>query len=482
MTFTTFLFFGFLTLVLMGWYLLPGRGQRLWLLAANYVFYMWSAPALGLFLLASTALSYGAARWIGRLDRQGPRRAVLTGACLVHFGLLFACKYLQMLLDLAGILIPGAAGLQVQLLLPAGISFFTFAMTGYLFDVYRRKFQAEKNVLDYAIFVSFFPCILAGPIGKARSFLPQLKTRQRFEAARLKGGLLRFAYGMVQKLVLADNIGTLVNAAYGGKTVTPLTWIVLILLYSLQIYFDFAGYSNMAIGVAQAMGLQVSENFDAPYYSVSVTAFWKKWHMSLTGWFREYLYFPLGGSRKGQFRTCLNILIVFAVSGLWHGAAVHYVVWGLLNGLFQVWERMTSPLRSRLERRLVQPALRGSYLFLRWAVTYCLISLTWLCFRAESLHQLRFILGQVLGLFRTGLGGLELRALGLKPGMETVLLVCGGLAAAVDALRARGKPIRRLPNTVLPYYLVMAALLLTAALFGVYGNGFNPQDFVYFKY
>jgi D-alanyl-lipoteichoic acid acyltransferase DltB (MBOAT superfamily) len=484
MSFTTFLFFGFLALVLLGWYLLPGRGRRLWLLAANYVFYMWSMPALGLLLLASTALSYGAARWMGTPEQgsAGRRRAILTAACLIHFGLLFVCKYLQMALDLLGRVLPGAAGLHVELLLPAGISFFTFAVTGYLFDVYRGKTAAEKNFLDYAVFVSFFPCILAGPIGQARSFLPQLRERIAFDGTRLKGGLLRFAWGMVQKLVLADNIGTLVNAAYGGRIVTPLTWIAVILLYSLQIYFDFAGYSNMAIGTAQAMGLRVPENFDAPYWSASVTAFWKKWHMSLTGWFREYLYFPLGGSRKGKARTCLNILIVFAVSGLWHGAAMHYVVWGLLNGVFQVWERITAPLRSRVEARLQRPALRWLSLVLRWALTYCLISVTWLCFRAESFAQLRFILGQVLGLFRTGLGVLDLKALGLKDGMDLVLLIGVGLAAGVDGLRARGKRPDRLSKTVLPYYLVMVVLLTAAALFGVYGKGFDPQDFVYFKY
>lgn len=484
MSFTSFLFFGVLALILLGWYLLPGRGQRLWLLAANYVFYMWSLPALGLLLMAVTALSFGAARWMGEPDagRPGRRRAILTAACLLHFGLLFTCKYLQMALELLGRVIPGAAGLRVELLLPAGISFFTFAVTGYLFDVYRGKTAAEKNFLDYAVFVSFFPCILAGPIGQARSFLPQLKRRSPFDAAQLKGGLLRFAWGMVQKLVLADNIASLVNPAYAGTVVSPLTWIALILLYSLQIYFDFAGYSNMAIGIAQALGLRVPENFDAPYFSTSVTAFWKKWHMSLTGWFREYLYFPLGGSRKGKARTCFNILVVFAVSGLWHGAAVHYVVWGLLNGLFQVWERLTDPLRKRLDRRLEGSALRWPLLGLRWLWTYCLISLTWLCFRAESLSQLRFILGQILGLFRTGLGALDLRALGLRGLMVPVLLGVGGLNAAVDGLRARGKRITRLPNTVLPYYLVMIALLVTVALFGVYGAGFDPQDFVYFKY
>lgn len=484
MSFTSFLFFGFLTLILLGWYLLPGKLRRPWLLAANYIFYMWSIPALGLLLLASTALSYGAARWMGSPESgSGPRRrTILTVSCLIHFGLLFACKYLQMALDLLGRVVPGLGGLQVQLLLPAGISFFTFAVTGYLFDVWRGKIQAERNFLDYAIFVSFFPCILAGPIGQARSFLPQLREKHGFDAARLKDGLLRFAWGMAQKLVLADNIATMVNGAYGGKTVSPLTWIVVILLYSLQIYFDFAGYSNMAIGVAESMGLVVPENFAAPYFSTSVTSFWKKWHMSLTGWFREYLYFPLGGSRKGAARTCLNILIVFAVSGLWHGAAVHYVVWGLLNGLFQVWERLTDPLRKRLNQRLKRPALRWTMLLFRWLWTYCLVSITWLCFRAESLTQLRFILGQILGLFHTGLGRLDLYALGLQDLLIPVLLGLGGLNALVDGLRARGKRADRLSATVLPYYAVMAALLVTTALFGVYGAGFNPQDFVYFKY
>lgn len=484
MSFTTFLFLGFFTLILLGWYLLPGRGQRIWLLAANYLFYMWSMPALGLLLLGETGLSYGAARWMGGPGDgpQGRRRAILTVACLLQFGLLFACKYLQMTLDLLGMILPGAAGLHVELLLPAGISFFTFAMTGYLFDVWRGKTPAERNFLDYAVFVSFFPCILAGPIGQARSFLPQLKTRRPFAAEQLKGGLLRFAWGMLQKLVLADNIGTMVNAAYAGQITTPLTWIAVLLLYSLQIYYDFAGYSNMAVGLAQAMGLKVPENFDAPYFTTSVTGFWKKWHMSLTGWFREYLYFPLGGSRKGPPRTCLNILIVFAVSGLWHGAAVHYVVWGLLNGVFQVWERLTAPLRKRVEERLRAPALRGPYLVLRWALTYCLISLTWLCFRADSMAQLRYILGQILGLFRTGLGSLDLVALGLTKVMALVLLAWGGVAALVDGLRARGKRVERLQKTVLPYYLVMLVLLLTVAICGVYGAGFNAQDFVYFKY
>ena len=278
MSFTTFLFFGFFLGVLVLYYLLPHRLRKLLLLAASYVFYMWSAPALGAVLLGTTLLSYGAAFLIDPKKRSGRSRAWILGTCcLIHFGLLFVCKYLQMTLDLAYRLLPSIVPQKtVHLLLPVGISFFTFAVTGYLFDVYRGKYPVERNFLDYAVFVSFFPCVLAGPIGQARSFLPQLKQRVPFRSESVKAGVLRFVFGLFQKLVLADNIGALVNAAYGGTVISPVTWVAVILLYSLQIYFDFCGYSHMAIGLATALGFRVTENFNAPYYSTSVTSFWKK--------------------------------------------------------------------------------------------------------------------------------------------------------------------------------------------------------------
>ncbi|MBQ1678422.1 MAG: MBOAT family protein [Oscillospiraceae bacterium] len=484
MSFTTFSFFGFFLAVLLLYYLLPHTARKLLLLAASYVFYMWSVPALGLVLLGTTLLSYGAGRLLDPRRHAGKWRVwVLAGCCTVHFGLLFICKYLQMVLDLAFRLAPGLVPqTTVDLVLPVGISFFTFAVTGYLFDVYRGKLAAERNVLDYAVFTAFFPCVLAGPIGQARSFLPQLKQRIPFQAEAVKAGVLRFVFGLFQKLVLADHIGVLVNAAYGGAVLSPLSWIAVILLYSLQIYFDFSGYSHMAIGLARALGLRVPENFNAPYLSTSVSSFWKKWHISLTSWFREYLYFPLGGSRKGRLRTYFNILIVFAVSGLWHGAAVHYVLWGLLNGLLQVLERMADRPRKRLEQRCQSGARRVLWGAVCGMATYLLISLTWLLFRVDGLAQLRFILGQVLGLFRTGFGPLQLAELGMGRRLGLVLALSLGLCTAVDALWLRGCRMRRLTRSVLPYYAVLCALILLTAVFGVYGAGFDPQDFVYFKY
>ena len=483
MSFQSFTFFGFFLVVLAAWYLLPRKAAKPMLLAASYVFYLWAVPAAGLVLLLTTLLSYAAGRLLppGRADRS--RRWVLAGCCLVHFGLLFVFKYLQFALQLAARLLPGL-GLPTELSLaaPVGISFFTFAVTGYLFDVYRGKLEPERSLLDYALFVAFFPCVLAGPIGQARSFLPQLKKPVPFRAEQVKGGLLRFVFGLFQKLVLADNLGALVDAAYGGQVITPLTWIVVLLLYSLQIYFDFSGYSHMAIGLAGSLGLQVQENFNAPYYAASVTSFWKKWHISLTSWFREYLYFPLGGSRKGTLRTWFNILVVFTVSGLWHGAAVHYVLWGLLNGALQVFERMTAKPRSRLEARCRSPLTRAVYTLVCGVLTYCAVSLTWLLFRAESMTQLRYVLGQLLGAVHSGLGSLKLEALGMNDRLRTVLLAALALCAVVDLLWSRGIRMKRLTGSVLPYYLVVSALILATAVYGVYGKGFNPQDFVYFRY
>lgn len=484
MTFTTFAFFGFFLAVLILYYLFPHRVRKLLLLAASYVFYMWSMPSLGIVLLGTTLLSYGAAFLID--PKRGSRRSrawILAGCCLIHFGLLFVCKYLQMTLDLAFRLLPSLIPQRtVHLILPAGISFFTFAVTGYLFDVYRGKLPPERNILDYAVFVAFFPCVLSGPIGQARSFLPQLKQRIPFRAEHVKAGILRFVFGLFQKLVLADNIAVLVNTAYNGAVVSPLTWILVILLYSLQIYFDFCGYSHMALGLAGALGLRVPENFNAPYLSTSVTSFWKKWHISLTSWFREYLYFPLGGSRKGRLRTYFNVLVVFAVSGLWHGAAIHYVLWGLLNGVFQVFERMTAAPRSRLEAHCKGPLRKAAFGLVFGVVTYCLVSLTWLLFRVESLAQLRYVAGQVLGLFRTGFGRVQLAELGLTDPLRNVLLLSLALCTVVDVLWLRGIRMRRLTRSVLPYYAAVSVLILATAVYGVYGKGFNPQDFVYFRY
>ena len=476
-------FMMFFAFVLAGWFLLPARGQKWFLLAACWVFYALQSGGLLVLLLLSTLVSYLAARAMEQ-RALGRRKLWLWLGCLFCFGLLFFYKYfaffLGPVLRIAHLSLPAWTS---SLAVPAGLSFFTFSITGYLFDVYREKLPAERNVVHYALFTSFFPAILAGPVGMARTFLPQLRQRQTFDVERLKAGALRFVFGVFEKLAVADVIAVAVNAAYSGEqTVSGGMWLLVALGYSLQIYFDFAGYSHMALGAAEALGLTLTENFAAPYYSLSVRSFWKKWHISLTGWFREYLYFPLGGSRKGRARTYLNILIVFTVSGLWHGAAMTYVCWGLLNGVLQVLEMLVQPVTARLDHRLERSPLRFLRAGLRAAVTYLLISATWVLFRSGSLAQAAEIGGQILGILRFGFGAQTLADLGLTLRQQISLGGCLAVCAAVDAVSLRAPIRKRLSETLLPYYTAMFLLILATCLLGAYGDGFTAQDFVYFKY
>lgn len=484
MAFLSLKFILFFALVLTAYYLLPARGQKPFLLLASWAFYALQSGKLLALLLLSTLVSYGAALAVER-RALGRRKLWLWLGCLFCFGLLFFYKYFRFFLapvfSLFGAALPAWSE---SILVPVGLSFYTFSVTGYLFDVERGKCAAERSFVHYALFAAFFPAVLAGPVGRARDFLPQLRQRQAFDAGRVKQGVLRFCLGAFYKLVVADVIAIAVNTAYGGEvSVSGGMWLATALLYSLQIYFDFAGYSHMALGAATALGLKLTENFTAPYYSASVRAFWKKWHISLTGWFREYLYFPLGGSRKGRARTYLNVLIVFAVSGLWHGAAMTYVCWGALNGALQVLEMLLQPVTDRLDGALEDHrAPKLCRLALKTAITYVLISATWVFFRADSFAQARFIGGQILGVFRAGFGAQTLSALGLTLRQQLVLAAGLLFGGAADAVLLRRDALRELSETRLPYYTAVFLLVFAVLLFGAYGGGYTAQDFVYFRY
>lgn len=477
MSFTSPVFLAFFAVTALIYFLLPKRGQWVCLLLASYIFYLWQAPVFGLLLAGTTVLTYVLARLIAK----NGRRLWLVIGCVIQFGLLFFYKYLEFFLGLFMELLHLGTPPTVGLALPIGISFFTFAVTGYLFDVYRGKTEAETNFLRYAVFVSFFPSLMAGPIGRAREFLPQLSKKHRFRLSCFKAGILRFLFGMLEKMVIADTIAIAVNTAYGGAELSPLTWLFVIVLYSLQIYFDFAGYSHMALGIAAALGFRLPENFAAPYYSLSVRSFWKKWHMSLTAWLREYLYFPLGGSRKGALRTYANTLIVFAVSGLWHGAGLTYLCWGILNGLYQIIERLFDPMKARLDARCGR-ALTLARRTLSALLTFAAITCAWVLFRSSSLSQAADVFANILRGLRTGFGTLEPAALGLRTAHLLVigagLLFCG----IADLLSVRGHDLTKLGSTIVPYYILIYVLILAVLLFGVYGEGFNPQDFLYFQY
>ncbi len=479
MSYTTVTFAGFFTIVLFLRYRLPDRAQMPMLLLANYSFYLWAKPAYGFLLFWDTLLAYG----IGHLMRRQKDRAklwLIVGVGTL-FAILFTLKYLdffcQSVLDLLGVKLT----LSLQILLPVGISFYTFSLAGYLWDIYRGKMEPESNVLQFAVYASFFPSIMAGPINQARDFLPQLEMPVVWRPEQVKGGLLRFLWGMGKKLIVADQLGLLVNGIYAAPGAYSGRMLLLTsVVYSFQIYFDFAAYSDMALGAASMLGFALMENFKAPYFSRNIQTFWKKWHISLTSWFREYLYIPLGGSREGKGKTYRNILLVFTISGLWHGAAVTFLVWGLLNGLYQVVGKLSYPVRQRFYRILhLNPDGRGA-IYWQTFVTFLLVTVTWIFFRADSLSEAFCILGRILT-GAEGKGAFHVMEF-LSKRQICLLLIAFLPLVLADGFEAAGRSVFTCKMRPLVYWSLIIVLVLSILVFGAYGPGFHAQDFVYFQF
>ena len=327
MTFLSAPFFCFFPVTALVYFLLPRRGKNLWLLLASWFFYLCARPICLTLLLAVVVTSYAA----GRLLAKGRGKGVLAVCLALDIVLLFLFKYVNFALALAGQVLNGLgfdfSAPVLDIVLPVGISFYLFQAMGYVIDVYRGRAEAERDFLLYALFLSFFPQVVSGPIGRADELLPQFRSEHPFDWDCFRRGLLRFLWGALKKLVLADRLAVLVNTVYAApETFGSLQLMGAAVAFSFQIYCDFSAYTDMALGVAHSMGFTLRENFRTPYFARSIADFWRRWHMSLTSWFRDYLYIPLGGSRKGTARKFCNVLIVFAVSGLWHGAAMTYVV------------------------------------------------------------------------------------------------------------------------------------------------------------
>ncbi len=335
MTFSSLPFLLFLPTVLLGMHLIKRKKpQQIFLLAASYFFYAWWDIRFLLLMIATTAICYLAALLMQR--DQNRQTVYLTAASVLLLTVLGFFKYFNFFLDslyaLTGI---GTAG-TLSIILPIGISFYTFQGISYLIDVKRGTVKAQRSFVAISLYISFFAQLVAGPIVRSSDFLPQLDSPAVIRKQNLWEGLQIFVFGFIKKRVIADRIGSFVTAVYlMPQEYGSLTLWLAVLAYAVQIYFDFSGYSDMAIGVAKMMGFTLQRNFNAPYLSKNPSEFWRRWHISLSQWLRDYLYFPLGGSRKGLIRTCINLLITMALSGLWHGANWNFILWGVLLGIAQ---------------------------------------------------------------------------------------------------------------------------------------------------
>ncbi len=320
------------------YFLIPSgskRGRIIWLLLSSLYFYLCQGAPYVFLLLISIGITY-----TGALFLKG-KKWVFVPVLVLNLSILFIFKYFGFFTGIFGI------KTGFDLLLPVGISFYIFKSTAYLIDVYRGDIPAERDLLKYSLFVSFFPEILSGPISRAPSLLPQFDEPHDFDYERIRAGLLRMLWGYFIKLAIASRLSIAVDLIYNNAySASGIELLFGSLLYSVQVYCDFMGYSEIAIGAGQVIGITLSENFNRPFLAPTLADLWRRWHMSLMSWFKDYLYIPLGGNRKGTVRKYINILIVFTLSGLWHGAAFHYVLWGFLSGLLQVIGSITSGIRK----------------------------------------------------------------------------------------------------------------------------------------
>ena len=455
--------------------LMPKRWRNPWLLAVSWLFYGLSMPRYLPLLIAVTGATFLTARWMESHPEN--KRLMLTGALLACFGLLYLYKYLAFTGELLSKL-PGMGTLELpQLVQPLGISFYIFCVTGYLIDVYRGA-AAERSFVNYSLMVSFFPAVLSGPIARSKELLPQLKDRSS-DWMDAKRGITRFLVGLAKKMLLADVLSALVAAVYADVTGFTGTQVLFAAVcYALQIYCDFSSYSDMAVGAGLLFGIRLQENFDTPYFAQSIPELWRRWHMSLSGWFRDYLYFPLGGSRKGKLRTNLNLLIVFAVSGLWHGAGTQFLVWGLLHGGYQVAGRLVKPLTKPLRERLDASVLALPAKWLRIGWVFILTTVAWIFFRADSVSHALTILRQISTL--GPLGGPEV--FGMVRLQFALLGLCLGLLFIWDLTYKRYDLVERLARSLWLRYAVWTVLVLLVLCFGAYGTGYNAAEFVYFQF
>lgn len=495
MLFNSLHFLVFFPVVVLVFLMIPQKLRTVWLLAASYHFYMSWNPKYAILIAFSTVSTYLTGLLLDRVSENPEERKVrrnkklcVAASFIINLGILFFFKYFDFALENVNRVL-SALNVTIlekpfDVLLPVGISFYTFQALGYTVDVYRGDIRAEKNLINYALFVSFFPQLVAGPIERSENLLIQIQTIEKkklWNRNRIRDGLLLMLWGFFQKLMIADRAAIAVNAVYnqyqafGGGEIVLAT-----LLFAFQIYCDFDAYTNIARGAARVCGFELMANFRQPYFAASIADFWRRWHISLSSWFRDYLYIPLGGSRVSAVRNWMNLMITFLVSGAWHGASWHFILWGGLHGAYQVIGKWKNTLLKKIQNAFGMEKEIHLPKILQIAVTFCLAVFAWMLFRVNSLGDMKGMLSIIVNQPYVK----DLAAMNMSNVEWVLLAISLMILFAVDILQAKNISLNRL---IVNRPVVIRVLLYTVGIgsiiiFGVYGVAYDASQFLYFQF
>lgn len=496
MDFITGAFLLFFMICVTVYYGIPKKGQWIWLLLCSIFFYLYASLKLSIFILYSIVSSFWAAKRLENLcmqeqagkaetDADQKTEAVLVRhkkmviAALVgsNAGLLFLLKFASSGSSLVTMLHLG----RLAFLLPMGISFYTLQIIAYVVDVYRGKYPAEKNFMQYMLFVMYFPQILQGPIARFDQLKKQLCSEHTFSYETVVDGFELMIWGYFQKLVIADRAAVIVDRLFGEYQSYAGVYMLLAgVLYSIQLYTDFNGCVCIARGASEMLGITLAENFDHPYFATSIQDFWHRWHISLSSWLRDYVYIPLGGNRKGKLRKYVNILLTFLVSGIWHGMGLTYLAWGLLHGLYQVLGSLLMPVRDWLA--ILTKTDRGSFShrFMKQISTFFFVMLAWIFFRADSVTQALQMIRQMAVFNPWVLWNQSFYLLGLDPKNVWILFIAIIILLIVSIFQTRtGVRVWLKKQGIAFRYAVVYLALFSILIFGIYGPGYDAIQFIY---
>ncbi len=464
MLFNSLEFALFLPVILILFHIVPQRGRWGLLLGASFLFYSFWRPAYLILIVTSIIVDYIAGIRIESSNSERTKKLFLYLSIVTNIGLLFFFKYFNFLSgSLLGLFTDAyPQGYKfIDVLLPVGISFYTFQTMGYTIDVYRRKLKAERHLGYFALYVSFFPQLVAGPIERAGHLLPQLRTKKHIESDDFLIGISRIIFGLFKKVVIADRLALFSDEVFSHATAySGLPLIIGVVFFTFQIYCDFSGYTDIALGIARMMGIRLLENFKSPYIAHNINEFWRRWHISLSAWFKDYLYIPIGGNRISIPRKYLNLAIVFALSGFWHGANWTFMIWGLIHGVMIILWNILKPFNLKIPR------------FLGVVITFTLVSLAWIFFRADSLFEACYILKNIVSPLSWG---------GFLPGLTlTELVLSFVFIALMGLIHLKFETDLSKFTTIKPMQrvFILSALVVIIFCFGI----FNENQFIYFQF